>query len=89
MQQQKQQRAEEQRLPLTCTRSSNLGDLRGQRVITQFVEGSDDYQGYSPPSAAPLMASHLHHEARRSSIDDIDAKNILEMNAAGNPQASL
>ena len=34
------------------------------------------------------MASHLHHEARRSSTDDIDAKNILEMNAAGNPQAA-
>ena len=58
-------------------------------MITQFVEGSDDYQGYSPPSAAPLMASHLHHEARRSSTDDIDAKDILEMSAAGNPQASL
>ena len=34
------------------------------------------------------MASHLHHEARRSSTDDIDAKDILEMNAAGNPQAA-
>ena len=59
-------------------------------MITQFVEGSDDYQGYSPPLGSSLDGiPSAPRGAPQISTYDIDAKDILEMSAAGNPQASL